>query len=457
MNRWNRPRPLNPTAAHLRGVLERLGVSLSPGQVESTNELLYLLDRALDQQATHANAAAALLAVHRAGIEQAPVALVVISPTNEIVTMSASAAALLDGGVSALLPRSVLDPVVARVISGGESWTEAVDVFGPPSRTLTLIANPLPKDPTRAYQGFPVVVLVEDTTEQRRAEMVRRDLVTNISHELRTPVGAVALLAETLSTEHDPDTMRHLASRLEHEAERLTTTLQDVLSLSRLEGSGPADRADLDVAELVRVCCAKLKSSAQTVGIDLRIERLDEHLTIHADQSLIKRAIENLLENAIKYSDKGEPVVVEAYAAPVGESDFANIAVKDTGIGIPLRERQRIFERFYRVDRARGRDTGGSGLGLAIVRHVAVSHDGQVDVESLEGVGSTFTLRIPVVRPTEAIGSSESGEASYRTSSPHLAPVTAPVPVGSNQTSQEHHPEPGSLPELGRTPQQALG
>jgi two-component system, OmpR family, sensor histidine kinase SenX3 len=455
MNRWNRPRPLNPTAAHLRSVLERLGVSLSPGQVESTNELLYLLDRALDQQATLAKAAAAQLAVKRAAIEQAPVALLVISPDNEIITMSAGAAALLDGGVSALLPRSVLDSVVARVISGGESWTEAVDVFGPPSRTLTLIVNALPKDPTRSYQGFPVVVLVEDTTALRRAEMVRRDLVTNISHELRTPVGAVALLAETLSTEQDPDTMRHLASRLEHEAERLTTTLQDVLSLSRLEATGPADRSDIDVADLVRTCCAKLKSSAQTVGIELRIDRLEDHLTIHADQSLIKRAIENLLENAIKYSDKGEPVVVETYATQVGETDFANVAVKDTGIGIPLRERQRIFERFYRVDRARGRDTGGSGLGLAIVRHVAVSHDGLVDVESLEGVGSTFTLRIPLVRPPEPVDSPESSHSSEP--SHHAPSALGPARSGSDQTTPELHTEPGSLPELGRTPQQALG
>ncbi len=465
MNRWNRPRPLNPTAAHLRSVLERLGVSLSPGQVESTNELLYLLDQALDQQTTQAKADAALLAVNRSAIEQAPVALILISPENEIITMSASAAALLDGGVSALLPRSVLDSVVARVIAGGESWTEAVDVFGPPSRTLTLIATALPKDVARSYKGFPVVVLVEDTTELRRAEMVRRDLVTNISHELRTPVGAMALLAETLSTEQDPDTMRHLASRLEHEAERLTTTLQDVLSMSRLEASGPADRSDVDVAELVRVCCAKLKSSAQLVGIELRIDRLEEHLTIHADQALLKRAIENLLENAIKYSDKGEPVIVEAYATEIGDTEFANVAVKDSGIGIPLRERQRIFERFYRVDRARGRDTGGSGLGLAIVRHVAVSHDGQVDVESLEGVGSTFTLRIPLVRPPEPVqpsdpsdspDSPDSDKSSHHVSSPPVHP-TGSAPFGSEPFPKQHHPEPGTFPQLGRTPQQAHG
>ena len=428
MNRWNRPRPSNPTAAHLRGVLQRLGVAISVDERESTSELLHGLDRALEQQAEELRSVKSSLAVTQAAVERAPTALVVVGADGQIQSMSASAASLLAGGASAVLPRPVLDSVVSRVKSTREPWSDVIEVFGPPSRTLTLIANPLTGNggqDDHHPEGCPVVVLVEDTTEVRRAELARRDLVTNISHELRTPVGAVALLAETLSTESDPDTMRHLASRLELEAERLTATLQDVLSLSRLEASGPADRSDVDLSELVRICCAKLRSSAQMVGIELRVERLEEHLIIHADRSLIIRAIDNLLENAVKYSDKGEPVLVEAFAVQCMEGGFANLVIKDRGIGIPMRERQRIFERFYRVDRARGRDTGGSGLGLAIVRHVAVSHDGHVDVESLEGVGSTFTLRIPL---TPASGHGE----------PHFSGTTSAL-SGTPSATPPHH------------------
>ena len=372
------------------------------------------------------------LAMMEAAIVHSSVALVVLNRQGEIAAISPSAAVLLAGGASAILPRVLLDSVVARVASSNEVWSEAVDVFGPPSRTLTLRASPLPTNQTRVSTSegsstSAVVVHIEDTTEIQRAEVARRDMVTNISHELRTPIGAVALLAETLTAEDDPATMRHLAGRIELETERLTATLQDVLALSRLEASGPADRSETDMAELVKACCAKLRPSAERAGIELTIGRLDDRLTILADPALIKRAIENLLENAIKYSDKGEPVLVEAVAVDCPEGEFAAVSVKDTGIGIPLRERKRIFERFYRVDRARGRDTGGSGLGLAIVRHVAVSHDGHVDVDSLEGVGSTFTLRIPLV--SDPRGSADTPPTRFQALEPDPSAAMSSMPV----------------------------
>jgi two-component system, OmpR family, sensor histidine kinase SenX3 len=384
-------------------MLARLGATLSSDATESTADLLYLLDRAIDRRIGDYDSVAGELSVMRGAVAAAPVALVVVDSGGREVCASDSAAGLLAGSVSAVLPRQVLQSVVQRAVYARASCHEAVDVFGPPSRTLTVTAIPVPNppEPTSGVgapygNACPVVVLIEDTTEIRKAEMARRDMVTNISHELRTPVGAVALLAETLTNEKDPDTIRHLAGRLEIEAERLAATLHDVLSLSRLEAAGPADRSVLELGELVRVCCAKLQQSAHVVGIDLQVGRISADLQVTGDGSLLRRAIDNLLENAIKYSDKGQPVVVEAFASSRPDGEFATVTVKDSGIGIPLRDRQRIFERFYRVDRARSRDTGGSGLGLAIVRHVAVSHDGHVDVESLEGVGSTFTLRIPL-------------------------------------------------------------
>ena len=240
----------------------------------------------------------------------------------------------------------------------------------------------------------PVLAVIEDTTEWRRAELARRDFVTNLSHELRTPVGALALLAETIAGENDPGTIRRLAGRLEVEATRLASTLQDVLALSRLEAEGSGERQAVDLSDLVRFCVARLRPNAESMGISLIDDEIASGLIVIGNRPLLMTAIDNLLDNAVKYSDKGVPVRICVRETTEGN---AEVSVADSGVGIPVRERQRIFERFYRVDRARSRDTGGSGLGLAIVRHVAVSHDGSVDVDSLEGVGSTFTLRLPLV------------------------------------------------------------
>jgi two-component system sensor histidine kinase SenX3 len=235
------------------------------------------------------------------------------------------------------------------------------------------------------------VVLVDDVSELRRLEAVRRDFVANVSHELRTPVGAMGVLAETLSEEADPEVMRRLASRITNEAERAGRLIDGLLDLSRIEAGGAVERADLDVDAVVAAALERVESLAQQLGVDLVSRPGPAGTHIWGDERQLVSAVVNLLENAVKYSDRGSPVVVETSAA----GGSVDVVVRDQGIGIPAKDLERIFERFYRVDRARSRDTGGTGLGLSIVRHVATNHGGEVLVESQEGLGSTFTLRLP--------------------------------------------------------------
>ena len=382
------------TRARVHRAVEQLtSESVDPGS--SFDTLLHRLEHAVAENAVRQRRDTERIALLRAAFVAAPVALVLFEPHGEELLSSAQGETLFADSVTGVLVRSGLQSLARSVAALGAPAHDTVEVFGPPRRSLDLHAVAV--DATAEPRH--IVAFVEDTTERQLADAARRDLVTNISHELRTPVGAVALLAETLADEEDPSTIRHLASRLEFEAQRLTATLQDVLSLSRLETTGPGERQHLDLGQLVTHCVTRLRPNAELVGIDLTLGRIEEGVTVVGDGLLLMRAVDNLLENAIKYSDKGEPVQIEVRSVRTTDGAFAEFSVQDRGIGIPERERQRIFERFYRVDRARSRDTGGSGLGLAIVRHVAVSHDGQVTVDSTEGVGSTFRLRIPLVGP----------------------------------------------------------
>ncbi len=242
--------------------------------------------------------------------------------------------------------------------------------------------------------GGLVLLLVEDQTESRRVEEIRRDFVANTSHELKTPVGALALLAETVEdAADDPEAVRRFAGRMRQEASRLTNLVQDMITLSRIQAAEPIPdpvpvKLDAVVAEALDRC--RMKASAR--GIEL-VATGTHGLFVLGDEDLLITALRNLLENAVAYSPDKTRVDVSTKAAA---RDSVEISVADQGIGIPERDRERIFERFYRVDPARSRATGGTGLGLAIVKHVTAAHGGQVTVESTEGKGSTFTLRLPL-------------------------------------------------------------
>jgi two-component system, OmpR family, sensor histidine kinase SenX3 len=251
--------------------------------------------------------------------------------------------------------------------------------------------------------GGLILLLAEDQTESRRVEEVRRDFVANISHELKTPVGALALLAETMEeAADDPEAVRRFASRMRQEASRLTYLVQDLITLSRIQAAEPVpDPNPVDLGAVVAEVLDRCRMKASARGIELA-ESCDEELEeleVLGDEDLLVTALRNMVENAVAYSPEKTRVVVSATRDGI---NAAQISVADQGIGIPERDLERIFERFYRVDPARSRATGGTGLGLAIVKHVVAAHGGKVTVWSKEGVGSTFTLRLPAFRNTPA-------------------------------------------------------
>lgn len=237
-----------------------------------------------------------------------------------------------------------------------------------------------------------VVVLVEDRTESRRVDAIRRDFVANVSHELKTPVGALNLLAEAVAeAKDDPEAVVRFADRMQGESERLTRLVQQIIDLSRLQNDMASDdQAIVKVSELVAEAAEHSATEAERKNITIAITLRDE-LLVQGDRAQLHAAVSNLVENAVRYSQDESKVSVSAKA----EGDWVRIGVADRGIGISTDELDRIFERFYRVDPARARNTGGTGLGLSIVKHVAASHGGTVEVWSEPGAGSTFTLVLP--------------------------------------------------------------
>jgi two-component system, OmpR family, sensor histidine kinase SenX3 len=242
--------------------------------------------------------------------------------------------------------------------------------------------------------GGLILLLAEDQTESRRVDEVRRDFVANISHELKTPVGALALLAETVEeAADDPEAVLRFAGRMRQEASRLTDLVQDLIMLSRIQAAEPVpDPSPVVLDDVVAEAVDRCRMRATARGISLEVTG-DRGVSILGDEDLLVTALRNLLENAVAYSPEKTRVVITTRKTPEGH---AELSVADQGIGIPERDLERIFERFYRVDPARSRATGGTGLGLAIVKHVMAAHNGKVTVRSVEGAGSTFTLYIPL-------------------------------------------------------------
>jgi two-component system sensor histidine kinase SenX3 len=291
--------------------------------------------------------------------------------------------------------------LVRQVRRDGEIREGEIEVSGSAfgGRRTSFAVRVAPLGSTVGGGGL-ILLLAEDQTESRRVEEVRRDFVANISHELKTPVGALALLAETMEdAAEDPEAVRRFAGRMRQEASRLTYLVQDLITLSRIQAAEPIpDPRPVDVVAVVAEALDRCRMKASARGIELTAS-CDDGLTALGDEDLLVTALRNLLENAVAYSPEKTRVAITASWAGL---DAAEISVADQGIGIPERDLERIFERFYRVDPARSRATGGTGLGLAIVKHVVAAHSGQVTVWSAEGQGSTFTLRLPAIRNTPA-------------------------------------------------------
>jgi len=257
--------------------------------------------------------------------------------------------------------------------------------------THDLLVRVLPLD----TQGT-IAILIFDDSEMRRLDSIRRDFVANISHELKTPIGALSILSEAvLGAADDPEAIAKFATRMQAESKRLSDLVQEIINLSRLQDDDPLKNAqDIDMSDVIQEAIDLSQMRAESRQIEV-LAAIQNEAFVRGDRSQVLMAISNLIENAINYSPERTRVAVNLKSA----NGLVEVSVTDQGIGIPEKDLERIFERFYRVDPARSRLTGGTGLGLSIVKHVATNHGGDVAVWSVAGAGSTFTLRFP--EPTQ--------------------------------------------------------
>ena len=244
----------------------------------------------------------------------------------------------------------------------------------------------------RATKSQRAIVTIEDITEKTRINTVQTDFVANLSHELKTPIGAVAALADSLNGETETEVVWRLAERIVTESHRMSRIVDDLLDLSRVEFGGTDEWTEVDLGPVLVEVVSTNQHAAKRRGLGLSLTGSAE-LLVRGDRGQLVSVFSNLVDNAIKYSEAGGVVLV----ASAIQADQIKVTVTDHGIGIAEKDQERIFERFYRVDKARSRATGGTGLGLSIVRHIVLEHGGSIDVHSEEGLGSTFTVYMPRV------------------------------------------------------------
>ena len=275
-------------------------------------------------------------------------------------------------------------------INKRENLETAIGPVGSGKRSLHVTAS-------RLNDANWIIVYIVDESEQKRIEAVRRDFVANVSHELKTPIGAISLLSEAiLGAKDDPEAVARFASRMQTEAERLTSLVQEIINLSRLQAEDSLGEAELvPVDKIISEAIFQTQPIADARKIEISAKN-DLQCIVRGNRSQLVMAIHNLIENAVNYSPDRTKVSVSTQVV----DGIVEIRVTDQGIGIAESEQDRIFERFYRVDPARSRETGGTGLGLSIVKHIAQNHGGEVTVWSRPNVGSTFALRLPLVEST---------------------------------------------------------
>ena len=314
-----------------------------------------------------------------------PVGVLVVDKDGSVVAENARLLSPTpDPGINLLVHQASVE-AARQCASAGEAVNREVHLHGPPAHKFEINA--------RLLSSGDVACLVEDVSERQRLADVRRDFIVNASHELRTPIGALALLAETLEREDDPVTLHRLAAHITREAERAKSLLEDVLGLAKLERGEAGDRSEVDLASVAKEAIGRLSALAYQSGVIVEMSAHEPVCVLGSADQLVS-AVANLVDNAIKYSAPSGKVEVVVDR----DGNSARVQVSDNGRGIPPRDIDRIFERFYRADRGRDRRTGGTGLGLAIVRHVVENHGGEVKVESREGEGSVFRICLPIER-----------------------------------------------------------
>jgi len=353
-------------------------------RIRDSGSALAAAQTTADARVDAAEVAAAQLA-H--GLNAVPDALVIVDRDGNEVFRNQAATRFADARHSDAVAAQLLARLVTRALAG-EICTRELPLFGPPREVLLITACPI----TSGGVAIGATAVVEDVTELRRVESVRRDFVANVSHELKTPIGALTLLAETIAAADDPEAARGLFDQMVREADRLARIVDDLLDLSLIEAQEAPTRERVPLRVLLDEAVERVRALALAKGIPIVYEPPTDDIVIACDPIQLVSAFTNLLDNAVKYSDEHGSVEV----GTMDEHESVAIWVRDRGIGIPSRDLERVFERFYRVDRARSRATGGTGLGLSIVRHVAQVHGGDIVVDSIEGEGSTFRITLPV-------------------------------------------------------------
>jgi two-component system phosphate regulon sensor histidine kinase PhoR len=283
-----------------------------------------------------------------------------------------------------------LHDCVRQALSSSRASRSEIEAPGEPRRTLAVIAAPL-----SGNRSAGVLIVLHDISELRRLENLRKEFVANVSHELKTPLSSIKAYAETLrmGAIHDTEHRMSFVERIEEQAERLHELIIDLLQLARIEAGQQAfDFDDVPLLEAARSCLHQFAEAAGAKSIQLSVDENSPHLVVHVDEEGLRTVLNNLIDNAIKYTSANGRVRVSWRS----EGGYGVIAVADTGIGIALRDQTRIFERFFRADKARSRELGGTGLGLSIVKHLCQAFGGDVVVESQEGAGSTFRVRLPL-------------------------------------------------------------
>jgi len=362
----------------LRGILR-------PKRESPTRSATVQLDG--DLRVSAAGAGAAVSDVVLTGMAEG---VLVVDPGGQVAYTNRAAVALLGSRselADALLPRGLRDLIEEgrglSVESGPERLRRQVEV---PAAALEVTILP-------ARPAGTVVAILRDVTRTRSTERLRRDFVANASHELKTPVASILALAGAVRAAgagNNAEAVNRFSSRLEHEAERLAALVGDLLALSRLEGN-PPKQTQVALDRIVVVEVERLRARAESAGLTL--DAFDvEPVAVSGSEGDLSHMVHNLIDNAIRYTPSGGNVTIST----ARRDGAAEVRVVDTGMGIPAPDLDRVFERFYRVDAARSRETGGTGLGLSIVRNVAEAHHGTVLVQSVVGEGSTFIVRLPL-------------------------------------------------------------
>jgi two-component system sensor histidine kinase SenX3 len=368
----------------LTSLASRLGVDVTneKGVELVLNQLEQITGEAAEAVAESSAGAIRL----RRALDTLPQGVIVCDENGEMVFRNARAMALMGSRHGDALATQAVTELLENAWHDG-SAERTLDLYGPPRQTLNVSTRLI--DDGRRPLG--VIAIIDDISERRRLEEIRRDFVANVSHELKTPMGALGLLAETLTVEPDPIIGQRLASRIHTEAFRVSRIIDDLLDLTRIESEEAPPREPIYINLVMAEAVERVQSAAEQRKITIELQEPEPPVHVLGDRRQLVSAIHSLLENAVTFSYENGIIRVTGSQVE-GE---VHLSVADAGVGIPARDLERIFERFYRVDHGRSRETGGTGLGLSIVRHVASNHQGRVEVASREGEGSTFTLVLP--------------------------------------------------------------